>query len=215
MGSLSYDCPHCLTRKSHFQTLAANREDDEASVWSLYGYCASCRRGVVFHLFTMPGGRAQDPVKFDNSAFLASTGAFSIWATSPKSPEAFAIAALPEGVAASFNEAEQCLAAKTFSSAAVMYRKAVERSVRILDPNGQGLLNQRIRALEAAKGLPQGLIQLMDLVKFIGNDGAHDDIDPTQAEVEAGRDFTRLFLTYVWELPDRITKALAERAAKP
>lgn len=122
-----------------------------------------------------------------------------------------AVTGLPTNVETAFAEGERSFAAENYAAAAVMYRKAVERSVKLINPDGKGMLNQRIRELEAKNALPHSLIELMDMVKFIGNDGAHDDDDPTPEDVKQGRDFTRLLLTYLWELPEEVAKAKAAR----
>lgn len=92
-----------------------------------------------------------------------------------------------------------------------MYRKAIERTVKAKHPDGKGQLNDRIRALEKKNALPHSMIDLLDMVKFLGNDGAHDEADPTEDEVRRGRDFAQLLLTYLWALPKQIEDAKAER----
>lgn len=73
------------------------------------------------------------------------------------------------------------------------------------------MLHQRIRALEGSKALPHSLIELLDQVKFLGNEGAHDIEDPDGEDVIRGRDFTRLFLVYLYELPTKIEAAKERR----
>jgi len=94
-----------------------------------------------------------------------------------------------------------------------MYRKAVELTVKDLNPEGTGMLNARIRQLQKKEAVPDTLINLLDTVKFLGNEGAHEEDPPSAEDVERGRDFTRLFLVYSYELPARVSAALAKEGS--
>ncbi|WCE67977.1 DUF4145 domain-containing protein [Sulfitobacter faviae] len=117
---------------------------------------------------------------------------------------------LPPSIELTFAEAEANYVDGRMMSASIMYRKTVELAVRDLNPEGKGMLNARIRALQKEEAVPDTLIKLLDTVKFLGNEGAHDDEPPSPEDVERGRDFTRLFLVYSYELPARVEAALAK-----
>lgn len=146
-----------------------------------------------------------------NSAELEAN-VFLAW-VSPRPQTPDTLPDLPVDVANAFNEAEDNRTGKRWSSAAVMYRKAIERGLKHKFPEGKGMLNARIRDLEGKNALPHSLVELLDEVKFLGNDGAHDD-DPTAADVAAGAEFTRLFLTYTFVLPAQIAAAQSARLAR-
>lgn len=101
------------------------------------------------------------------------------------------------------------------ASASTSYRRALELSLKHVHPEGKGTLNQRIRALEKQNAVPESLIALMDGIRFLGNDGAHEEEDPTREDVEAGRDFTTLLLTYLFELRSRVADAAERRKNHP
>lgn|GEM_PF-2301179 len=129
----------------------------------------------------------------------------------PSAPLSRSIPELPEQVAKAFHEAEDTFAARHVASAAMGYRRTLERALKVLHADGKGMLDKRIRTLEKSNALPASMIDLLDSVKFLGNDAAHELEDPEPEDVETGRDFTHLFLTYVFELPARVEKARAAR----
>lgn len=188
---------------------ASSVSDPSGTDWSMLAQCGICFRGVLFHL---SGGNARGvrPESLTAPDILNRTH-FVIQEVFPEGPADHAIANLPATVESAFNEAEGSFAAARYSAAAVMYRKAVERSVKHIAPDGKGPLAARIRALEGKHALPHAMIELMEMVKFLGNDGAHDDEDPTSEDVARGRDFTRLLLVYLWDLPAKVAIARARR----
>lgn len=183
--------------------------------WSIFATCNTCGRGVVFHFADLhygDGNRTRPPHDL-NWYFLAQKESWLHFDTSPGPRAPQAIEHLPANVDTAFMDAERSYAAHHISAAGMMYRKAVERAVKLLNPDGKGLLNRRIRDLEKANALPQSLIDLMDHVKLIGNDSAHEDEDPSAEDVEVAREFTRLLLTYLFELPGKVALAAERRAA--
>lgn len=178
----------------------------------MHGKCGVCVKGVVFRIlvwrtgFSEPHTLAPEVFEQDSPNLV-----YEIIETHPESGRHFEIAALPANVEKAFREAEASMDAGNVSAAAVMYRKAIERTVKAIHPEGEGMLNKRIRTLEKEQRLPPAMIDLMDMVKFIGNDGAHEDEDPTREDVELGQQFTRLLLTYIWALPAQIEAAKAKR----
>lgn len=205
MGFISYDCPRCGTRKSNFDLLASFGKDP--TPMSMFGVCSNCSKGVIFDL-RIKRSVGAEPHQLMGLQFHEF---FIITAIQPKPEPIGKINDLPEAVKTAYSEAEASYSNRQLSAAAVMYRKAIERTLKDRYPEIKGMLNQKIRSLEAKQALPHALIELMDMVKFLGNDGAHDDDDPTPEEVERGRDFARLFLTYTYELPARIAAAKRER----
>lgn len=193
----------------------ASRADYGGQSGSMHSICRICELPVIFR-FIVRRQNSPDPHEADAKFFDPDSLVFSyqIVGTWPAPDGTKKIKDLPPNVASAFDEAEESLIAGRVSAAAVMYRKAIERTVKAIHPDGKGLLNDRIRQFEREDRVPPAMIDLMDMVKFLGNDGAHDDVDPTKEDVERGRDFARLFLTYVWELPARIEEAKAAKEAK-
>ncbi|MDF3606110.1 DUF4145 domain-containing protein [Paracoccus sp. DMF-8] len=129
----------------------------------------------------------------------------------PQYPSPRPILHMPQPVQNAFEEAEANFADQRWPSAATGYRRAIERALKVLHPEARGMLNERIRALEKQNSLPPSMIALMDNIKFLGNDGAHEMEDPEANDVAVGRDFATLLLTYLFELPERVRLATVRR----
>lgn len=135
----------------------------------------------------------------------------SVLGMAPQPPGPRPILYMPPQVQSAFEEAEANFVDERWPSAAIGYRRAIERALKVLHPDGKGMLNARIRSLEKQNALPPAMIALLDSVKFLGNDGAHELEDPEPDDVAAGRDFSTLLLTYLFELPERVRLATEKR----
>ena len=207
MGTVPFDCPHvgCLTKSVGVVLTASHSRGGKSG--STYGHCPVCHKGIILFLRWISGGpigtaHAQETETFFNY--------YEIIDSAPKPPARDVVSNLPPRIATVFDEAEANFADGRHMSAATMYRKSIELTLKDLNPDGKGMLNARIRALQKEEAVPDTLIKLLDTVKFLGNEGAHDDEPPSADDVERGRDFTRLFLVYSYELPARIASALTE-----
>lgn len=178
--------------------------DNWASVFTI---CNVCNTGMVLFVEGTGAYNVLEVQKHSGRKFVEN---FSIVDFAPKMPTPETISFLPPKIAAVFDEAEANFADGRNMSAATMYRKAVELAVKNKNPEGKGMLNERIRGLQKQNAVPDTLIDLLDTVKFLGNEGAHDEDPPDHDDVERGRDFTRLFLVYSYELPARVKSALGE-----
>lgn len=207
MGTVPFDCPHvgCLTKNVGLSTSAVTPIDNRHG--NLFGSCPVCNRGVLLFISSKVSGNLGNATKLSGENFAQ---VFSITGSAPSSPVNEVVADLPPSIELTYAEAEANYVDGRMMSASIMYRKTVELAVRDLNPNGKGMLNARIRALQKEEAVPDTLIKLLDTVKFLGNEGAHDEEPPSPEDVERGRDFTRLFLVYSYELPARVEAALAK-----
>lgn len=184
-----------------------------AGLYAILLTCNTCHMGVMVHI------RAQLGFTIDQNLYASTLSAeqfadrYAIISVAPQPPQPRSVDSLPNNVAATFREAELNFSDMRFASAGVGYRKAIERALKHLHPDAKGMLNARIRALEKENALPPSMITLLDSVKLLGNDSAHDEDDPEREDVEAARDFAALLLTYLFELPARVERAKAKRDA--
>ena len=203
MAHFRLDCPHpvCRTKRAGFHT----RDGYAVSRHTGYVFtqCGVCGGAVVLVLRSEFGNVHPEGIKNPSVENIKDWLA----GTYPEAPTLNAIEAAPENVASSFRQAEAAFDGGHWDNAALMYRKAVERSLRHVDPSGSGTLAQRIRDLEARHALPPTLIAMMDRIRFLGNDAAHEDEDITAPEAADAREFVTLLLTYLFELPARIERA--------
>jgi hypothetical protein len=113
---------------------------------------------------------------------------------------------VPEKIQAIYLEAENNFLARSHLSAAMMFRKTLELSVIELGET-KGNLYSKINNLEQQRRISPDLAKWAHEVRLIGNGAAHDDPpEPDEAEADANdiREFTELFLTYIFTLPQRI-----------
>lgn len=209
MGTVPFDCPHarCLTKNVGLRLVASYSRDGEAGC--TFGHCPVCHEGVVLFIRWRNKAQVSRAHELSGGEFQA---AFDIVDYAPRPPEREVVNNLPNKVARVFDEAEANFADGRHMSAATMYRKSIELTLKHLNPGQEGSLSKRIRSLQSKEAVPDTLIKLLDSVRFLGNDGAHDEDPPPPEDVERGRDFTRLFLVYSYELPARVDAALARNA---
>lgn len=205
MGTVPFDCPHigCLTKNIGMITHYVVAIDGRSG--NLFGTCPVCGLGIWLSVISTSQASVTEAHKQSGTAF---TTRFEIEDFAPRPPKLEAVSDLPSKIQQTYSEAEANFADGRMMSASIMYRKTVELTVKDLHPDGKGMLNARIRDLQKKEAVPDTLIALLDTVKFLGNEGAHDEDPPTAEDVERGRDFTRLFLVYSYELPARVQAAL-------
>lgn len=140
---------------------------------------------------------------------------FEILETFPQAPKGELVDSLPDPVSDALREAEENFLDRRLRASAFGYRQTIERALKLTYPvegSNRPSLYSRIENLKGT--LPQSLIELLHEVRFLGNEGVHEMEDPSFEDVKAGREFTRLFLTYTYDLPVRIAAARQSRAGE-
>ncbi|WP_166461942.1 DUF4145 domain-containing protein [Paracoccus alkanivorans] len=205
-NQIPFDCPHC--RQQNVAMDISGFSSESPTRFSLMIRCGLCHKAsIVFAESTV--STSFDVIRSTSWPDLA--GYISIFDSAPKKPAPRLIEALPSSVATAFTEAEANFSDGRFASAAMGYRRALERGLKYAHPEITGKLHAKIEKLEKEHAVPQALIKLMNGVRFLGNDGAHDEDDPPEDEVTAGRDFITLLLTYLFDLPERVRAATEKR----
>lgn len=203
MGHISFNCPHCKATKATFVTHVSKLKNHLNG--SMYATCQLCKSGVVLDVSAKNDG-FRKPESFNDDQFWDLYTTHKVW---PEKHEISEIKNLPPNVKSAFIEAEKAFDVGLNSAAAGMYRKTIERTLKEQRPDDKGMLNARIRKIEKDNSIPKHLVDLLDTIKFLGNEAMHEaEYDPTAGEVEAGREFTKLFLTYTYELPMKLEAAL-------
>jgi hypothetical protein len=97
--------------------------------------------------------------------------------------------------------------------AAAGFRKVIDIATLALDPTlkSRQNLEQRIDALYEAGKLSAGLRGLAHVIRLDGNEEVHEPDLTDEAEASQLKDFTELFLTYVFTMPAAVSKAVARR----
>lgn len=179
----------------------------------LFVQCSVCVNCCMLFL-----KRKQDAHVFGNAENHSAITLWEQYTLLKVHPEYDAVAkvsSLPPNVLRSFEEAEKAYGAGLFSSAGGMYRKTIERALKAEWPDLSGRLATKIKKLGKDKVLPSQLIDLLNVIRFLGNDSMHEDDDPTKEEVAAAKEFTNLFLTYTFQMPSKVATALKKYETPP
>mgnify|MGYP005855510427 CR=1 FL=1 len=205
---IQFDCPFCKTSKAGFKIVRDIKSPRSDFVWNSMGVCGVCNEIVMF-IFETSNDRTGPS---ESGMFQFNFSEQDIVETFPKKAGPRLTEAIPENVLKPYIEAEKSFESGLFSAAASCYRKAMERAVKHINPEANGMLNARIRGLEKLQILPQSMIELLDHVRLFGNVSMHeDDEDPNQQDCESAREFTYLFLRYAFSLPSMVAEAKAKQ----
>lgn len=149
---------------------------------------------------------------------MRSGHAFEILDTYPTEKSHIAPASVPAPAERAFLQGAQNAAVKNSDAAAAMFRKAIDIATRVLDSSLAGKnLAPRIDALHKAGKLTEDLKEWAHLIRLDGNQGAHDDDELSEDQIQQLQSFTELFLTYTFTLPAEVAakKALAAAPGTP
>jgi hypothetical protein len=205
MQGVPADCPHCGTRRAFFG-FKAEVKSKKLPLWYVLAVCQVCDGAVILEFSHRGASLGDSPNKAAEHGDI--NDQFHLGRMLPEAPRPRLATHIPENVESPLLEAEQAYANCSYSAAGSMYRKATERAVKAIDPELTGMLNTRIRKLEERSLLPNAMIELLDQVRLFGNASMHEDeIDPTEEECSAARDFCHLFLTYTFSLPAKVAEA--------
>lgn len=211
MSTIVIDCPFCAAKSVGFEIETSFPSLTEEGICHAPMRCGACSNYVMAQFRRFTAHR----VTPENDIFKGTRGsAVRLLQVFPAPPEPKTIYGLPANIEGALHSAEQTFVDNNLPAAGAMYRRTIERAVRHFDPEGKGMLNARIRAIEKAQSLPAALISLLDQVKLFGNNAIHDDVDPTEEDITDAREFTHLFLEYTFALPKRVEEAAARRNAE-
>lgn len=213
MASFTLDCPHCRGKGASFLIVQEFANTHFKGFSETIAICGVCKLPILARLYDQDAHfDRKSPVKvieWGSKHQLKERFKLKDWF--PTNVSDSLPSGIPENVIKPLSEAELSLDDKRFSAAASCYRKSLERAVKHLDNGIDGMLNTRIRKLEAQKVLPHSMIELLDLVRLFANEAMHeDDIDPTEEDCIAAREFCHLFFTYAFSLPEKVANAKAK-----
>jgi Domain of unknown function (DUF4145) len=210
MVAISADCPWCSAKGAALELKMERRSEQAKAMWEWMVRCPVCMSPCLVLLRDSKeyGGvtSALEPSKFGQGNKISDR--YAILQIFPRNSEPEIPNFIPKNVEIPLLEAEHSFIEGRYSAAASCYRKAIERSLKSIDPEVKGMLNARIRSLETRGVIPHTLIELLDQVRLFGNEAMHEDeIDPTKEDCAAARDFCTLFLRYCFTLPAMVDQA--------
>lgn len=196
-------CPHCRRYSRHLlvwqhrqwehssDDISLRRALDERQSYYL-AQCGDCGE-MLLYVNRPPHDDICD--KFEGSELEAET--VIVWPELSVSDEA-----VPQRIRDCYEEAV-AVRARSPNSFATSVRRALEA---LCDDRGitKGSLAKRVQLLTLANELPPPLLEIADVLRFVGNVGAHNDRKVSKAEVEVIDKCFRLLIEYFYEVPGKI-----------
>lgn len=209
MEQLTCDCVHsgCFA-KNMTHTIVATTSGPQSGnrrTWNMFLECRKCQRGTVIYVLENQI-LGSSPATHTEMVFQQY---YTIFGSAPRREKLSIVEFLPDNIEKPWVEAEHAFEHAHPGTAAMAYRRVLERSIRTKHPELKGGLAERINNLKGE--LPEAIIDMANQVRFLGNDGAHEENDPDLKDVADGRDFVRLYLEYTYELPAKVMRAVEAR----
>lgn len=203
------NCPHCGTTKAGFTGVYAHkRQGQQGQLYDVLAFCRVCQAGVVICVTSLHG---RNPV----TEWHAHRREFTNLRVYPTAASESAPEHTPPPIAKDFKEGLNCLRRSDFNAAGMMFRKALQRATTALAEiagmdrfKAKTPLQHRIDALAKQGHLSEPMRALAEVIKLDGNAAAHDeDQEFDKAAASQTREFVELFLTYAFNLPERVRRA--------
>lgn len=225
MATIVLDCPHCETHHVTVDLVGGRVVPSDPlradGLWCYSGFCRRCSLGISLLVNPSPLRAAfglSNPVSIFN-ADDDYTRHFDIRMIWPRPPAPNVPQFLPPDVDRAFREAEESQARGATESAAMMYRKALERGVKTIHGFEDALAEKHatlasvVRRLAASGKLTQAIADWAEQIRLLGNDGAHESEPPTRAEIKSLSDVTRMVLIYLFEMPAQVEELRARTSS--
>ena len=200
MAEMVLECPHCRAERIGCNLIAQHLKvaEDYTRIWNVFLVCRNCNNGIVVELEGQ--SHFEEPTKFTGDP--RSIG-YKIDRVYPRTEQT-----IPEHVSVeirqNYEEAMDSLQRQKWTSAAMMFRKILDRATKELDQSLAELnLFKRIETLVERRDLTPAMRDLATIIRLDGNEANHDE-DPDEATAHQLQGFTELFLTYAFTLPKRV-----------
>jgi hypothetical protein len=207
MASIALNCPHCFTQKAAFSGNAClPSPPGQQNDYIVFLQCPVCGGGVIV--------KVRQPVPSELHAWLqgAKQGNVLILEQWPTATEAKAPEHVPQNIQRFYIQGMDNLSRENWDAAGTMFRKALDTSLKHLDPSGKGVLQKRIDNLPTALGVTPAMKEWAHEIRELGNDAAHEEDPFTGDEAKTLQAFTELFLTYTFTLPGMLVARKAAAA---
>ncbi len=195
MVHISHDCPYdgCRTQKAGFHSIGCAPVANTDHYIALF-QCNICGNGVVFRF----KGGVYVQQWLSNGQRSGPVVPIGTW---PSPNENKVPNDVPQNVAEYFLQARGSAQRGFWDAAGAMFRKALDVSLRTLNPGAKGTIYERIESLPEGAGVTKAMKDWAHAVRRLGADAAHDEDPFTKEETEDLEYFTDAFLTYAFSLP--------------
>lgn len=211
---ISCTCPYCSHDTGGFDVVAEHlvcTEPNGDRLFQALAVCGKCKKAAVIVLVSPHG--ALSPMEHSGDYRISYKGArvpLKLIDIEPKPVVKIPPKHLPDDVERALKQAYSNTRADHWEVAMLMTRKALERAVKHVDPEGRSTqtLGQRIERLGKQGLIPPAMVDWAFEVTHIGNDAAHEDcISETDEEVEDIKQaiaFAEMLFTYTFTMPEEV-----------
>lgn len=197
-------CVHCRARMQlaivGSKRIEAPADSDNSPYEDFFGTCIKCDSPAILRRGILP------------------SGAYEHFATQVFPPETLVDRidfVVPEDVKESYLEAQKCLAAQAWNATAVMVRRSLEAIAKDIDPKTKSL-HAGLQKLNEKGIISAELKEWGDLLKFIGNTGAHSSLHRiTRQDAEDALEFAGAIIETIYHLRPKFQKALRRKPTTP
>ncbi len=206
---LVQECPYCLTERSGFEPTDGYAFDGggnrEPTTWINLWMCRTCREGIITKFKHQKLGGSHSPTQGLGDP---RENGFDLIDIQPKIEKHEAPDHVPEGISRDFNEAQDSLRRRNWTSAGMMFRKVLQRATTAIAGPEMTLshnLLARIDMLAERHLMTPAMREWAHVIRLDGNEAAHkEDRVFTEQQATQMRDFTELLLIYAFTLPARV-----------
>ncbi|MFT8326723.1 DUF4145 domain-containing protein [Gluconobacter oxydans] len=208
MATIVLDCSRCGSKDqtadlSSIFTVDGNR----GQFINVAGFCRGCKKVLGISLVGNHRHTVQEVANYlgikDDLTNICEIIEISPPCPTPNIPDY-----LPDNIERSFLEAERSRISGNILAAGMTYRRALEMATKdkARDLPARKILAQRIELLAKENRLTPALADWANHIKDLGNEAAHEEDEPTAADINALAALTRMTLIYLYEMPERVRR---------
>ncbi|WP_239482878.1 DUF4145 domain-containing protein [Paraburkholderia sp. C35] len=212
MGIFIQDCPHCPAAHAAFNVVFAQQQPNKPQYWNALCVCPACGESLALLVFAAQSGVNPQAAVGDISkhTHLRVLSMYPAPDTSP-TPEH-----VPSAAGRAYEQGVRCLSRSDYTPAAAMFRRCLEIALKAHSPEIEAWkLEQRIDKLAAERKITPDMQTWAHRVRLDGNDALHEEEDFTKESATELMEFTRLLLTYMYTLPEKVKQRIEPSEPKP
>ncbi|WP_232446001.1 DUF4145 domain-containing protein [Burkholderia ubonensis] len=206
MATIVTDCPHCGATHAAFVLAFAQPSLAQQGIWNVFAACPACS-GPLTGRILCPS-HAHNPMTVPT--MLVDANGYRILETFPIPQKSPTPEHIPPATERAYEQGVRCLIRGDYTPAAAMFRRCLEVALKAHSPEVEAWkLEKRIDKLASERKITEDLKTWAHRVRLDGNDALHEEEEFTKETATELMEFTRLLLTYLYTLPEKIRLRLA------
>lgn len=200
-------CPHCNAQHVTFDIISFSSV--RPILDKLFCRCRNCKDVVIVTTY----GTSVRSIFQEFNGNIHEKGV-QIKSSFPLQNEPSAPQDTPKDVAGHFIEGLNVLSVKAYSSAGNCFRRALEKATyHLLEELGSDAIKEkeknlysRIKVLRDRSLITPILYEWAEIIREFGNKGSHGDMEFSEKEAAALKNFTGVFLMHVFTMPAEVRR---------